>query len=159
MVYIDHFNFACVEREENYLFAEKRTCYDTYYPFMIFPNKGFERIDFDDITILYGSNGSGKSTALNLIANKIDAERRTVYNRSNFFEDYLKLCRIKFSDCTYKNKAILTSDDVFDYMIDLRYLNQNIDNKRDEAIDTYYEYKMTKKYPNGNKYFMPKGET
>ena len=89
MLWLEEFSFAPVEQEEQFLNYLRPTCYDTFYPFMIFPQKGFRQIDFEDITILYGGNGSGKSTALNLIANKIEAERDTVYNRSNFFEDYL----------------------------------------------------------------------
>ncbi len=47
---------------------------------------------FEPVTILYGGNGSGKTTALNVIAEKIHAQRFAAYNRSNFFEDYLAYC-------------------------------------------------------------------
>ncbi len=141
MIYLDYFKFASWKAEEDFIFSQKRTCYDTYYPFKIYPQKGFERIDFSDITILYGGNGSGKSTALNLIANIIDAKRETVYNRSNFFEEYLEKCSIEYEDTSYQNKAIITSDGVFDCMLDIRNLNQNIDYKRDELLDDYMELK------------------
>ena len=52
-------------------------------------------LDFEPITILYGGNGSGKTTALNVIAEKIKAKRDTLYNRSNFFEDYVKMCEVE----------------------------------------------------------------
>lgn len=42
----------------------RRTCYDSFYPFKILSGNGFERIDFEPVTIFYGGNGSGKSTAL-----------------------------------------------------------------------------------------------
>ena len=45
-------------------------------------------LDFESVTILYGGNGSGKTTVLNVIAEKLGLERDTLYNRSNFFEDY-----------------------------------------------------------------------
>ena len=141
MIYLDYFKFASWKAEDDFIFSQKRTCYDTYYPFKIYPQKGFERIDFSDITILYGGNGSGKSTALNLIANIIDAKRETVYNRSNFFEEYLKKCSIEYEDTSYQNKAIITSDGVFDCMLDIRNLNQNIDYKRDELLDDYMQLK------------------
>ena len=38
--------------------------------------------DFEDITILYGGNGSGKTTALNVIAEKIGAKRDTLLRAS-----------------------------------------------------------------------------
>lgn len=46
-------------------------------------------IDFEPVTILYGGNGSGKTTALNVIAEKLNLQRDSLYNRSNFFEDYM----------------------------------------------------------------------
>lgn len=143
MVYLDYFKFASWKAEEDFIFSQLRTCYDTYYPFKIYPQKGFERIDFSDITILYGGNGSGKSTALNLIANIIDADRETVYNRSNFFEEYLDRCRIEYADTSFQNKAIITSDGVFDNMLDIRNLNQNIDHKREDLFDEYMQLKYT----------------
>lgn len=141
MIFLDHFSFAPDYAEENFFMQQKRTCYDTYYPFQIFPDKGFRRIDFADITILYGGNGSGKSTALNLIANKIGAVHDAVYNRSNFFEDYLKYCSIDFEDKSFKEKEIITSDGVFDRMLDIRRLNQCIDDKREDTFDEYMSLK------------------
>lgn len=147
MIFLDSFKFASAGAEEDFFFGQKRTCYDTYYPFKIFPMKSFSQIDFSDITILYGGNGSGKSTALNLIANKISAEHDAVYNRTNFFEDYLKLCKIKFEDKSFTNKVILTSDGVFDCMLDIRHLNQRIDVDREQAFDEYMHWKMIQMYP------------
>ncbi len=143
MIYLDYFKFASWTAEENFVFSQKRTCYDTYYPFGIYPKKGFERIDFSDITILCGGNGSGKSTALNLIADIIGADRETVYNRSNFFEEYLDKCDIEYADTSFENKAIIASDGVFDNMLDLRNINQKIDRKREDLFEEYMELKYT----------------
>ena len=143
MIYLDYFKFASQDEEEGFAFSQKRTCFDSYYPFQIFIKKGFNRIDFDNITILYGGNGSGKSTALNLIANMIDADRDTVYNRSNFFEEYLGFCKVEYQDMSFKNKLIITSDGVFDSMLDIRNLNQKIDYKREDLFDDYMELKYT----------------
>lgn len=152
MVYLDFFKFVTGEAEDRFFTGEKMTCYDTYYPFQIFPYKGLKRLDFDDITILYGGNGSGKSTALNLIADKISAERDTAYNRSNFFEEYLELCEMGFQDSSYEVKTILSSDGVFDRMIDLRQLNEHIDTERDRIITEYEELKAMQKYPNSGRF-------
>lgn len=51
--------------------------------------------EFPPVTILYGGNGSGKTTALNVIAEKLHLQRDTLYNRSSFFEDYTRFAIIK----------------------------------------------------------------
>lgn len=48
------------------------------YPYNILENKEPCIFIFNNITVLYGNNGSGKSTILNIIANKL--------NRKNEFE-------------------------------------------------------------------------
>ena len=42
------------------------------YPYNVFMNKDPEAFLFDKITILYGNNGCGKSTVLNLIAHRLN---------------------------------------------------------------------------------------
>lgn len=68
MVYLSNFKFPDVGREDDFIFGQKRTCYDTYYPFQILSKHNLTRLDFEPVTILYGGNGSGKTTALNVIA-------------------------------------------------------------------------------------------
>ena len=92
MIYLSQFRFPHREREYDFVFGQKRTCYDTYYPFQIVSKHGLEVLDFEPVTILYGGNGSGKTTVLNVIAEKLGLERDTLYNRSDFFEDYTKMC-------------------------------------------------------------------
>lgn len=89
MIYLSHFEFPVPELEEDFIFQQKHTCYDSYYPFQILSKHGFRMIDFEPVTILYGGNGSGKTTALNVIAEKLNLQRDSLYNRSNFFEDYM----------------------------------------------------------------------
>lgn len=139
-MYLEHFTFPTVDTEWNFFMSIQRTVYDSYYPFQIMSKHAFECIDFEPITILYGGNGSGKTTALNVIAEKIQAERQAVYNRSNFFEEYLTYCDEEMIR-EPKTKKILTSDDVFDYMLNIRNLNQGIDTKREELFDEFFEDK------------------
>ena len=40
----------------------RQTCYDSYYPFGLFEGRTLPELDFLEITILYGGNGSGKTT-------------------------------------------------------------------------------------------------
>ena len=49
------------------------------------------------IYALLGSNGSGKTTLLNIIAERLHLSRETVFNRSSFFEDYVRECSYKMT--------------------------------------------------------------
>ena len=141
MKYLKTFYFTPQNIEEDFFFAQKHTCFDSYYPFGILPRKGLSEMDFSDITILYGGNGSGKSTVLNIIANKIGAGRIAPYNKSSFYEEYLEHCDLEYHNAQMEDKYIITSDDVFDYMLDVRYLNEHIDTKREERFGDYLKYK------------------
>lgn len=68
MGYLSAFTFPNKDMEFDFFLKIKRTCYDSFYPFKILSRHGLERIDFEPVTILYGGNGAGKSTALNIIA-------------------------------------------------------------------------------------------
>ena len=142
MIYLRNFSSPSEDREYNFILDEKRTCFDTFYPFKILSKNDFTEIDFEPVTILYGGNGSGKSTALNVIAEKIEASRDTIFNKSNFFKDYVDMCdmdEVKAAEI----KRIITSDDVFDYILNLRNLNEGIDNKRENLFGDYLDAKYS----------------
>lgn len=141
MIYLSHFDFPSLKREQAFRMSLQRTCYDTIYPFFVLSRHELTRLDFEPITILYGGNGSGKTTALNIIAETLHLERDTLYNRSNFFEDYTRLCSYHLSETIPQNSRIVTSDDVFDFMLNLRNLNEGIDKKRDELFEEYLDAK------------------
>ncbi len=143
MVYLSHFEFPHKEREYDFLFAQKRTCYDTYYPFQVLSKHGLRMLDLEPVTILYGGNGSGKSTALNVIAEKLGLAREALYNRSPFFEDYTKMCDAELLGKIPKDSRIITSDDVFDFMLDLRSINDGVDRKREELLEDYLDAKYS----------------
>jgi predicted ATPase len=130
--------------EFSFILDIKRTCYDSYYPFKILSGHDLDRLDFEPVTILYGGNGSGKSTALNIIAEKTGIRRDSIYNKSNFFPDYVKLCGMNVEEDITENSRIITSDDVFDYMLNIRNLNEGIDIKRETIFDEYLEAKYSK---------------
>ena len=131
MLYLDSFVFPDAERETDYIMGVRRTCYASFYPFKILSRRRFERIDFEPVTILYGGNGTGKSTALHVIAQKAGLERAAPYNRTSFFEDYAGMCRMEIRKSIPAGSRIITSDDVFDHMLSLRELNEGIDRRRD----------------------------
>ena len=165
-MYLSWFQFPDIEEEYDFTMAQKRRCYDSYYPFLVLSKHSLTRLDFSTITILYGGNGSGKSTALNVMAEKLELDRDTLYNRSCFFEDYTELCSFGAAHGTgrrdsedeedggYSRDAagrkdvkmpsgsrIITSDDVFDFMLNLRSLNNGIDRKRGELFEEYLDTK------------------
>ena len=140
MIYLDFFTFPDSDMEFDFFLSQKRTCYDTYYPFQVLSKHQFRRIDFEPVTILYGGNGSGKTTALNIIAEKLDVQRDSLFNRSNFYQDYLNLCGFKAASIP-ENSRVITSDDVFDYMLNIRSMNEGIDRKKEQLFDEYLEAK------------------
>lgn len=120
------------------------------YPFHVLSYRGLFEVDFDDITIITGGNGTGKSTLLNVLAQKLESSRHTPFNNSAFFEDYLRLCKVEKTTASYQldkgHNRIITSDEVFDYMIGIRLRNDEIDAQR-EAIIEEYDATLLKKMP------------
>ena len=143
MIYLNEFYFPHVEQETSFLMDIKRKCYDSFYPFKILSQRSLYHLDFEPITILYGGNGSGKTTALNVIAEKLKLKRDTLYNRSNFYENFLDMCDYEMMMPVPDNSAIITSDDVFDYMLNLRALNEGIDARREELFQEYLDDKYS----------------
>lgn len=137
MIYLSEFSFPDGEQESYFFDTVKRTCYDTYYPFQVLPAHGVTRLTFEPITIMCGGNGCGKSTVLNVIAEKLALHRDTLFNRSPFLEDYTALCDYALRHGLPEDSCIVTSDDVFDFMLNLRALNQGIDQKREALYDEY----------------------
>lgn len=139
--------------EENYFasptnFKAKRTCYTTNYPFGLFRYRELPEFYFTDITIFCGNNGSGKSSILNVIAEKLALERTAPYNRSDFFEDYVDLCDYQLDRAIPKGSKIITSDGVFEKVLDIRRINDGIDSKRADLIDEYIEENSPNVQPN-----------
>ena len=141
-VMLESFEFLSQEQENKFFECNpftKRTVYSTLYPFNMLPTKQIKTLDFAPITILYGSNGSGKSTLINIIAEKIGAHRRSPFNGSVMFSHYVKRCESYFTADKPTNIQILTSDDVSEYVLDLRYLNEGLDAKRDQLFEEYMD--------------------
>ena len=143
MVYLEWFRFPDADQEWDFFMKPelKRTCYDSYYPFQVLAGR-LEWLEFEPVTILYGGNGSGKTTALNVMAAALGLERDSPYNQSNFFPDYVEMCEYELTRGRLPEASrAITSDDVFDYMLDLRALNQGIDETREERFQEYLDAK------------------
>lgn len=149
-MYLKRFGLPKVSQESLFLSKNpesKRTCYGSRYPFGVFLNRSVPTLEFEPITILCGGNGSGKTTLLNLIGEKLGLARKSIFNRSSFFSDYLTFCRAetdhRFTATVRGNSKIITSDDVFDSLLDFRYMNENIDYKRQELLEEYTDAKYS----------------
>ena len=153
MIYLQSFRMPTQDAEENYFlnpgnFRAKQTCYTTRYPFGLFRYRELPEFNFTDITIFCGNNGSGKSSILNVIAEKLELERNAPFNRSDFFEDYVGLCRYQLNKTIPKESKIITSDGVFEKVLDIRRINDGIDSKRSDLIDEYIEENSPYAEPN-----------
>ncbi len=145
MQYLRSFALASESDELNFLFDSKlfdMSCYNqmTAYPFQIFPFKGLRRLEFAPVTIIYGGNGSGKSTLLNIMAEKLGIRRTAPFNDSHLMEHYLGFCSYEMYDGTSnppRGSEIITSDGVFDFLLDVRAMNRGIDRKREELFEEY----------------------
>ncbi len=142
MVYLNSFTFPDENKEIDFIWGIQRTCYNSIYPFKTLTSRCLGKIDFKPITILYGGNGSGKTTALNIIAEKTKVNRDSIYNKSSFFHDYVDLCKASVNEIP-SNRRIITSDDVFDYMLNIRSMNDGVDLKREELFKDYLDTKKS----------------
>lgn len=142
-IFLNNFIFPNEDMEYLFILNEKRNCYDSFYPFKVLSQNQFRRIDFERITILYGGNGSGKSTALNVIGEKLNLKRDSIYNKSNFYSDYVEFCDYEVEDYIPSHSRIITSDDVFDYMLNIRNINEGIDDKREDLFKEYLDNKYS----------------
>jgi predicted ATPase len=150
MVYLQSFTMPTQDQEERFFISSakaSRTCYDSKYPFGLFRYRDLPELYFSDITIFYGNNGSGKSTILNVIAEKLGLARSTPYNRTDFFADYVALSDYTLEKTIPKHSEIITSDGVFERVLDIRRLNDGIDDKREKIVQEYID-EVSKVEPN-----------
>lgn len=138
MIYLSKFSLMSQEAESNFFQRFTRTCYDSYYPYLLFPQKQLQHMAFSDITIFCGGNGSGKSTLLNVIAESLELKRETPFNKTDFFDSYIDGCCYELTEENIERKMelmrvsrIITSDDVFNHIISVRKRNENLSFKRD----------------------------
>lgn len=153
MIYLDQFKLPTHAQEDDISKGDWDNSQLGYtsnpYPCRMFIEKALSSLDFNDVTILYGGNGSGKSTLLNLITNKLKLKRIAPFNSSTMFDVYTDCCKYKMG---YDDEGdmlnvpngsrIITSDDVFDYMLNVRANNQDIH----DNVETIRQMHLDLKY-------------
>lgn len=175
MIYLKQFELPSQRMEEEALrtisgLQQRRygeQYFESYYPFGIFPEIEMRVIDFEDITILHGNNGSGKSTILNAITVKLHASRNSIYNSSRYMDLFLQYCHYQTDmrwtgeefDYTGKRAGrhdiaatthVITSDDIFKAMLHGRMQNEQIRFKAEMLVEKVFEVKR------GGETFRPK---
>ena len=78
--------------------SDKKLNDSNIYPYSVFRNKDTEPFVFSPITVLYGNNGCGKSTVLNIIANKLDLKGKELATPDTF--GILDYCTAFESECS-----------------------------------------------------------
>lgn len=141
MIWLSHFTFPDEDAEWDFRMSVKETYHQSIYPFYVLPQKGLQEIFFRPLTIIYGGNGSGKSTVLNVVAEALGLKRESPYNRSCFFDNYVEMCRFSLDEDLPEDSRIITSDDVFNYMLNIRAVNEGIDQDRARLAEEYGKLK------------------
>ena len=142
MVFLKEFTLPDEVKEHFDLVKELRIYDGNYYPYGLFSYKSFSKVNFEPITIFYGGNGSGKTTLLNVITEKTNASRSGKVDKGMLFRKYASLCECKFyhrPDC--KEIKFITSDDVFDYLLDVRAINSGVNRQKEELAHDYRSIK------------------
>ena len=145
MVYLR--DFVLLDENQEYgivAYEEQRKIFNNNYPLHLFSPKDFKYIDFDKITIFYGGNGSGKTTLINIISEKLNASRRSRINKGSYFDLYVKHCDYDMAFEQPLEIKLITSDDVFDYLLDIRSINSNVNREKERLSKSYLDYKFNK---------------
>lgn len=125
MVYIECFKLPSQDEINKYTALNL-----SVYPWTIFFKNCFEWVTCKDITIFYGNNWSGKSTVLNLLVEKIGAQRKTELCKDIFydrfggpihpFDDFVSVIKVRkvvddnnFEIILLEQRKLITSDDIF----------------------------------------------
>lgn len=155
MIYLEKFIFPDRDNDSLDLSDLKGSFYDEHsYPFNLTSGMGLWSLDFEPITILYGGNGSGKSTIINVISEKLCANRHSMFNSGPFFKEYVDRCQYQATktlagETLYSGNrkpqkydisaitTVLTSDDIFHWMLELRLENDKKLQKSYFLMDDY----------------------
>lgn len=111
----------------------------TIYPYNSLNSKAGEMLVFDSITLIYGENGSGKSTFLNCLATLLDmlgAEGVRRFGTIDYFQEYLAQC-VLLKDETDDGKQVFPMQKQYIKSEDILYEIKKI---QQEAIlrENYY---------------------
>ncbi len=142
MIYLKTFKLLDDLAEHYLVCDERRRIFNNVYPLHIFSTIEFQDIKFDDITIFYGGNGSGKTTLLNIIAEKLNAQRKVNIDKGAYFKIYVDRCDYEMNHNDPMEIKAISSDDVFDYLLDIRSINMHVNRRKEYLSNEYLETKF-----------------
>lgn len=87
----------------SFLFSDKTVRNPNIYPYNVFAQKTEKVLLFRPITVLYGNNASGKSTMLNIIANKLNMEgleyaASNMFGTMSYFMQFINECQYSLGE-------------------------------------------------------------
>lgn len=117
-------------------FSKNTSMTPNVYPYNVLSNQRIDVMFFDSITMLYGTNASGKSTVLNLISNhyQLDGLVRSQAYGSAFFR-YISECKGILETDTHvlpKNSKYMKSEDILNEV-------KQVEDKR-TMLDSYIRH-------------------
>ena len=144
MIYIKSFTLLDEKEENDYVLgSDTRNIYNNYYPLNIFSSRRLKNIKFGSITCFYGGNGSGKSTILNIISEKLNSNRKTEIDKGSYFNIYVKYTSYEMGIEQPISIKTINSDDVFDYLLDIRSINSHINRRKEKLSKEFLENKYS----------------
>ena len=144
MIYLKSFTLLDEKEENDYVLgSDTRNIYNNYYPLDIFSSRRLKNIKFGSITCFYGGNGSGKSTILNIISEKLNSNRKTEIDKGSYFNIYVKYTSYEMGIEQPISIKTINSDDVFDYLLDIRSINSHINRRKEKLSKEFLENKYS----------------
>lgn len=144
MIYLKSFTLLDEKEENDYVLgSDTRNIYNNYYPLNIFSSRRLKNIKFGSITCFYGGNGSGKSTILNIISEKLNSNRKTEIDKGSYFNIYVKYTSYGMGIEQPISIKTINSDDVFDYLLDIRSINSHINRRKEKLSKEFLENKYS----------------
>ena len=144
MIYLKSFTLLDEKEENDYVLgSDTRNIYNNYYPLNIFSSRRLKNIKYGSITCFYGGNGSGKSTILNIISEKLNSNRKTEIDKGSYFNIYVKYTSYEMGIEQPISIKTINSDDVFDYLLDIRSINSHINRRKEKLSKEFLENKYS----------------
>lgn len=84
-----------------------------------------------------------------MISQKLNASRKSSIDKGSYFDLYVEHCDYEMSFEQPMEIKLITSDDVFDYLIDVRSINANVNRQKERLSKEYLDYKFNN---NGNSF-------